>query len=64
MEETAMEKTWENFWTSGKVTDYLVYRNLVADDVNSDRSRGQEKYKDNGTVRDRDGHGAFGNACQ
>lgn len=24
-----MEKTWETFWTSGKVTDYLGYRNAV-----------------------------------
>ena len=21
-----MEKTWEDFWTTGKVTDYLAYR--------------------------------------
>lgn len=25
-----MEKTWEDFWTSGKVTDYLSYRNSIA----------------------------------
>ena len=22
-----MEKTWDDFWTTGKVTDYLAYRN-------------------------------------
>ncbi len=22
-----MEKSWENFWTTGKVEDYLNYRN-------------------------------------
>ena len=26
-----MEKTWETFWTTGKVTDYLTYRNEVTD---------------------------------
>ena len=59
-----MEKTWENFWATGKVTDYLTYRNRVLDNGSCDRSRVQEKQKDNGTVRDRDGHGSFGNACQ
>ena len=24
-----MEKTWENFYKSGKVTDYLEYRNSI-----------------------------------
>lgn len=24
-----MEKSWENFWTTGKVEDYLTYRNRV-----------------------------------
>ncbi len=26
-----MEKSWENFWTTGKVEDYLSYRNGVTD---------------------------------
>ena len=26
-----MEKTWEDFWSSGKITDYLSYRNGVVD---------------------------------
>lgn len=25
-----MEKSWENFWTTGKVEDYLNYRNCDA----------------------------------
>ena len=25
-----MEKSWENFWTTGKVEDYLTYRNRAA----------------------------------
>ena len=24
-----MEKSWENFWTTGKVEDYLTYRNCL-----------------------------------
>ena len=59
-----MEKTWENFWTSGRVTDYLAYRNLFSDEESCHQSRVQEIQKDNGTVRDRDGHGTFGDACQ
>lgn len=26
-----MEKSWENFWTTGKVEDYLSYRNRVTE---------------------------------
>ena len=52
-----MEKTWENFWTSGKVTDYLTYRNSVEDDTNGEQNQGQEKQRGNGTVRDRNGNG-------
>lgn len=59
-----MEKTWENFWTSGRVTDYLVYRNVQSGEESPGRKAGQEIQKDNGTVRDRDGHGTFGDACQ
>ena len=29
VEEIAMEKSWENFWTTGKVEDYLTYCNRV-----------------------------------
>ncbi len=32
-----MEKTWETFWTTGKVTDYLTYRNEVTDVAESVR---------------------------
>ena len=30
-----MEKTWEDFWSSGKITDYLSYRNGVVDGAGS-----------------------------
>ena len=59
-----MEKTWENFWVTGRVTDYLAYRNVTSDGENPGFGKGQEKQKDNGTVRDRNGHGTFDNACQ
>ena len=26
-----MEKSWENFWTTGKVEDYLSYRNTMTE---------------------------------
>lgn len=61
MEEAAMEKTWETFWASGKVTDYLTYRDSVSDGEqrNEERNRdqGQRKQRGNGTVRDFDGDG-------
>ena len=27
-----MEKSWENFWTTGRVEDYLTYRNRVTEE--------------------------------
>ena len=52
-----MEKTWETFWQSGKVTDYLNYRNLMEDNRYGDGNQGQRKRRDNGRVRDCDGNG-------
>lgn len=52
MEKREIEKNWESFWLSGKVDDYLSYRNSMGD---------EEKYKkelgEHGTVSnsDRDG---------
>jgi len=44
-----MEKSWENFWTTGKVEDYLTYRN---------RATEEEKEKEtDGTVGDSNGNG-------
>lgn len=61
-----MEKTWETFWTSGKVTDYLTYRNSVSDgeqrNEERNRNQGQRKQKGNGTVHDYDGNGFDGHA--
>ena len=46
MEKSRDEKTWNDFWMTGKVTDYLSYRNSVKE--------GQE----NGTTTRGDGDGA------
>ena len=31
-----MEKTWEEFYKSGKVTDYLEYRNSIKNENETD----------------------------
>ena len=41
-----MEKSWENFWTTGKVEDYLTYRNRFAEDEKKSE-KGQEESKEN-----------------
>ncbi len=44
-----MEKSWENFWTTGKVEDYLTYRNRVTEDEKRD-----ERRQDKGRQDERD----------
>lgn len=57
-----MEKTWEEFWATGKVTDYLNYRNTVENgSLNS--SHGMQREQNDGTVRDHDGNGFDSHAC-
>ena len=41
-----MEKSWENFWTTGKVEDYLTYRNRVTSDEKDAKKR-QDEAKEN-----------------
>lgn len=48
-----MEKSWENFWTTGKVEDYLTYRNRV---TTSEGEKEQERSTD-GTVGNSDRNG-------
>ena len=48
-----MEKSWENFWTTGEVEDYLTYRNRV-----DEEDKKEEENKVHGTVGDCDGNGA------
>ena len=38
-----MEKTWNDFWVTGKVEDYLTYRNRVADDEKKKRENEQRQ---------------------
>lgn len=52
-----MEKSWENFWTTGKVEDYLTYRNRV-----DEKDKKEEDTKVHGTIGDRDGNGSKHNA--
>lgn len=52
-----MEKTWETFWTTGKVTDYLTYRNEVTDVAESVGGHGQKEQQKYESVCDSDGHG-------
>lgn len=59
-----MEKTWEEFWGSGKVTDYLAYKAASADmSTLAERSEKDEKETHDGTVSDSNGNGAFRHAC-
>ena len=39
MEDEQMEKTWEDFWTSGKVTDYLSYRNSTGEQTTQQKEQ-------------------------
>ena len=52
-----MEKTWETFWTTGKVTDYLTYRNEVTDVAESVGGHGQKEQQKYESVCDSDRHG-------
>lgn len=48
-----MEKSWENFWTTGKVEDYLTYRNRV-----DEEDKKEEEKKVHGTIGDCDRNGS------
>ena len=52
-----MEKTWENFWDSGKVTDYLKYKNSLRDDEKEKREQDSDV-----TGGNSDRHGIDGDA--
>lgn len=56
-----MEKSWENFWTTGKVEDYLTYRNRITDEDDK-KSEGKEDEREHGTVGSSNGNGAFHHA--
>lgn len=54
-----MEKTWENFWQTGSITDYLAYRNKSSESLSSKEQKEQTGY---GTVRNTYRDGADSNA--
>lgn len=51
-----MEKTWEEFFATGKVTDYLAYRNEM--EGNRNRPKEKEETEAYGTISCTDGNGA------
>lgn len=64
MEVRCNGETWETFWTTGKVTDYLTYRNEVTDVAESVGGHGQKEQQKYESVCDSDGHGFNSHACQ
>lgn len=52
MEKHESEKTWDSFWTSGRVDDYLSYRNSIGSCKDYEKER-----KSDGTVSDSDRYG-------
>ena len=53
-----------NILTTGKVTDYLTYRNEVTDAAGSGGGYGQKEQQKYESVCDSDGHGFNSHACQ
>ena len=41
-----MEKSWKDFWTTGKVEDYLTYRNGLEQSDKEVAEDGQDKQED------------------
>lgn len=52
MEKRESEKNWDSFWCSGRVEDYLSYRNSIGNDGEYQKER-----KGDGTVSSSDGNG-------
>lgn len=52
-----MEKTWETFWVTGKVEDYLSYCNSLLDEKDDKKELGAD-----GTVGATDRDGAYNHA--
>lgn len=50
-----MEKTWDDFYKSGKVTDYLRYRNAITDPEEKERYQEEQSYNVADSSVDRDG---------
>ena len=50
-----MEKTWEDFWSSGKISDYLSYRNGVVDGAGMQMEQKEQEKDGTGSGAYRDG---------
>ena len=50
-----MEKTWNDFWITGKVEDYLSYKNSTNDEWENQKEKDQDIH---GTVSSVDRNGA------
>ncbi len=57
MEKRENEKTWDDFWATGKIEDYLSYRSCAGNDEEH-----KKECKTHGTVSGSDGDGAKHNA--
>ena len=57
MEKRDSEKNWDNFWLSGRIDDYLHYRNSVESGEEHKKER-----RDHGTVSDSDRDGTNNHA--
>ena len=44
-----MEKSWENFWTTGKVEDYLTYRNGLEPSDKEPAEDGKDRWEEKDT---------------
>lgn len=64
MEVRCNGENLETFWTTGKVTDYLTYRNEVTNVAESVGGHGQKEQQKYESVCDSDGHGFNSHACQ
>ena len=41
-----MEKEWDNFWVTGKVEDYLTYKNHYRQEERDTKTNGRDDYVD------------------
>ena len=49
-----MEKSWENFWTTGKVEDYLNYRNRAFEEEQGLSKHGDRQQETKEKEREKD----------
>ncbi len=55
MEKRDAEKTWDNFWMTGRVDDYLSYRNSIGnvkEQIEESKTHGRVSKSDGNGVND------------